>query len=85
MGVGQNSTLSSILFAFYIALIFYIFEKRTKNPLYNILVSTLSFMDDGFFIHTIEYTKSEVFYFSRMTKNFNSSPLNLGLLGDLLL
>ena len=85
VGVGQNSTLSSILFAFYIALIFYIFEKRTKNPLYNILVSTLSFMDDGFFIHTIEYTKSEVFYFSRMTKNFNSSPLNLGLLGDPLL
>ena len=29
----------------------------------------------------IEYSKLEVFYFSRSTRNFNLSPLNLSLLG----
>ena len=33
----------------------------------------------------IEHNKLEVFYFSRSTKNYNSSPLDLGLLGGPLL
>ena len=36
--VGQRSTLSSILSAFYIASIFYILEKRTKNLSISILI-----------------------------------------------
>ena len=33
----------------------------------------------------IEHSKSKVFYFSKTTKNFDSLPLDLGLLGSLLL
>jgi len=48
--VDQGSTLSPILSALYIASIFHIFEKRTQNLLFSILVFTLSFIDDGLFI-----------------------------------
>jgi len=48
VGVGQGSALSSILTAFFIALIFHIFEKRLKNI--NIPASFLSFVDDRLFI-----------------------------------
>jgi len=34
---------------------------------------------------TIEHDKSEVFHFSRATKNFNSLPLDLRPLGDVVL
>ena len=40
----------SILSIIYIALLFYIFEKRTKNLSISISVSFLSFVDNGFFI-----------------------------------
>jgi len=50
IGVGQGSTLLPILFALYIASIFHIFRKRTKNILSLIQVSTLSFVDDGLLI-----------------------------------
>ena len=46
----QRFILSSILSAFYIALIFHIFKKRTKNPLTPILVSILSFVDNRLFV-----------------------------------
>ena len=42
--------LSPILSAFYIALIFYIFEKRSKNLLPSISVSILLFIDNGLFV-----------------------------------
>jgi len=45
--MGQGSIFSSILSAFYIALIF---EKRTKNILFNISISTLSFVNSSLFI-----------------------------------
>ena len=45
--MGQDSIFSPILSAFYIAPIF---EKRTKNILSNISISTLSFVDDNLFI-----------------------------------
>jgi len=41
VGVGQESALSPILSAFYIAPIFYIFEKKFKILLSPILVSIL--------------------------------------------
>ena len=47
---------------------------------YNII----SFLFNQFSL-TIKYRKSEVFYFSRSTKNFNSFPLDLSLLGGLIL
>ena len=37
--------LSSILLALYLSLVFHIFEKRVKNPVF-----VLSFVNDGFFI-----------------------------------
>jgi len=50
IGVGQGSSLSPILSALYIAPIFYISEKRTKNLLHNIPISTLSFVKNSLFI-----------------------------------
>ena len=50
VGIGQGSTLSSILSAIYITPIFHIFEKRTKSLLLPIQISTLSFVDDGLLI-----------------------------------
>jgi len=50
VGMGQGSVLSLILLALYIASIFHIFEKRTKNLLPSIPVSILSFINDGLFI-----------------------------------
>jgi len=49
IGVGQESALSSILFALFITPIFYIFKKRIKNL--NISISFLLFVDNGLFIH----------------------------------
>jgi len=48
--IDQGSALFPILSTLYIVLIFYIFEKRTKNLLSFISVFTLSFIDDSFFI-----------------------------------
>ena len=50
IGVGQGSALSSIPPALYIASLFYILEKRTKNLLIPILVSILSFVDDSLLV-----------------------------------
>jgi len=50
VGIEQDSVFSHILSALYIALIFHIFGKRTKNILYNIPIFTLSFMDNSLFI-----------------------------------
>ena len=50
VGVGQKSALSPILSALYITSIFHILEKRTKNLSISILISFLSFIDNGLFI-----------------------------------
>ena len=50
VSMGQRFIFSSILSAFYIALIFHIFKKRTKNLLTPILVSILSFVDNRLFV-----------------------------------
>lgn len=112
VGVGQESALSPILSALYIALISHIFEKRSMNPILNLPILFYSFEDDSLLIPkknhikvkclffcrydiisfllnqfslTIKPRKSEVFYFYRSTKNFNSFPLDLSLLGGLIL
>jgi len=110
IGIGQGSTLSSILSTLYIALIFHIFKKRFKNPSKNLAVSFLSFVDNDLFISqeksfgksntilfcgyniitsffdqvrlTVQHGKLEIFYFSRLTRNFDSSLLNLIFLED---
>jgi len=62
IGIGQGSALSSIFLAFYISLIFYIFEKRSKNL--NIPASFLSFINDGFLILQEKYfEKTNTFLF----------------------
>ena len=48
VGVGQGSTLSSILSSLYLSPFFYILENRLKNL--RIPVSILSFVDDGLII-----------------------------------
>ena len=113
VGVGQRSTLSSILSSLYVTSIFHIFEKRSKNLLPSISVSILSFVDNELFISqkksyekfnmnlfysysiisswfkhfglVIEHDKSEVFHFSRLTKNNNPPLLDLQPLGGSLL
>jgi len=57
-------------------------EKSNANLFcsYSIITSLLD--QFGF---TIKHNKSEVFYFSKFSKNFNPSPLDLGLLGGPLL
>ena len=63
IGVEQGSALSAILSALYISPIFHIFEKRIKNL--HILVSFLSFVDDGLIISqekTLEKTNAFLFY-----------------------
>ena len=57
IGVGQDSALSPILLALYLSLFLYILEKQLKNL--NILVSIISFIDDGLFI-----SQSKSFYTS---------------------
>jgi len=47
IGVEQGSVLSPILSALYIAPIFYILEKRTKNLSILILISFLLFVDNS--------------------------------------
>ena len=49
VGVGQRFILSSILSTFYIAPIFHIFEKRSKNLSSSTPVSILFFVDNSFF------------------------------------
>jgi len=48
--MSQDSALFPILSALYIALIFHIFEKKTKILLFPISVFTLSFINDSFLI-----------------------------------
>ena len=48
VGVGQGSTLSSILSSLYLSLFLYILENRLKNL--KIPISILSFVDDGLVI-----------------------------------
>jgi len=48
VGVGQDSVLSPILLALYLSSFLYILENYLKNL--KILVSIMSFVDDGFFI-----------------------------------
>ena len=57
IGVGQGSALSPILSALYLSLFLYILEKCLKNV--NILVSIISFVDDGLLI-----SQSKSFYTS---------------------
>ena len=64
IGIGQESALSPILSTLYIAPIFHIFEKRSKNLFQNSFVSFLSFVDDRFFILQEKYfKKSSAFLF----------------------
>jgi len=48
VGVGQGSALSPILSALYLLLFIYILENQLKNL--KILISIISFVDDGLFI-----------------------------------
>jgi len=57
IGVSQGSVLSPILLALYFSLFLYILEKHLK--FFNILVSIISFIDDGLFI-----SQSKLFYIS---------------------
>ena len=50
MGIGQESALSPILSALYIASIFHIFEKRSKIHLSSISILIFLFMNDSLFI-----------------------------------
>jgi len=50
ISMRQRFILSFILSAFYIALIFHMFKKRTKNLLTPILVSILSFVNNRLFV-----------------------------------
>ena len=113
IGISQESALSPILSALYIASIFHIFEKRSKSLFHNSSISFLSFVDEGFFILQeksfkksntfpfcnyniisslfdqfglpVEHRKLKVFYFSRSTKNFNPSSLDLSSLEESIL
>jgi len=58
------------------------FIKSNANLFYS--YNIISFLFNQFGL-TIEHSKSKVFYFSKATKNFDSLPLDLGLLGSLLL
>jgi len=107
VGVGQGSALSPILSSLYLSPLLYIIEKRFK--ILNILISILSFVDDGLFIiqdksistsnsHlfcgynilskllnsfglTVEYSKTEIFYFNRSHGLFNPPSLDLSPIG----
>ena len=62
VGVGQGFTLSSILLALYFYLFLYILDKHLKNL--NILVSIISFVDDGLIIvqnKSIDISNSQLF------------------------
>ena len=63
VGVGQGSTLSPILSALYLSPLLNILEKCLK--ILNILISLLSFVDDGLFISqnkSIDISNSQLFY-----------------------
>ena len=51
ISIGQKSTLLPILSALYIAFIFYILEKRTKNLSIPIPFFFLLFIDNSLFIY----------------------------------
>ena len=62
IGIGQDSALFPILLALYISLIFYIFEKRSKNL--NILILFLSFVNDRFLtLQGKSFKKTKTFLF----------------------
>ena len=64
VGVEQELALSLILSTLYIALIFHIFEKRSKNLFYNFSISFLSFVNDGpFILQEKSFEKSNAFLF----------------------
>jgi len=50
VGIEQGSALSPILSALYIMLILYIFEKRSKTPLFPIKTLILSFVGSLYFL-----------------------------------
>ena len=70
--VNQSSTL-------YIAPIFYIFEKRTKNLLFLIQVSTLSFVDDELLISQEKSYEKSIVNFSCSYNIISSSFNQFGL------
>ena len=62
IGVKQGSVLPPVLSALYLSHIFHIFEKRLKNL--KILVSIISFVDDGLFVFqekSLDISKSYLF------------------------
>ena len=68
VSIGQNSAFSPILSVLYIAFIFHIFEKRTKNILFSIQVLTFSFVNGRLFISQEKsYEKSNANLFCSYT------------------
>ena len=63
VGVGQESALSPISSALYIALIFHIFEKRSRNPILNLPISFHSFEDNSLLIPKKNHIKSQMPFF----------------------
>jgi len=65
----------------------FISQEKSYEKSNTILFSSYSIISSLFkqFGLTIEYKKSEVFYFSRFFKNFNPSPLDLSSLGSSIL
>ena len=62
IGVKQGSALPPVLSALYLSHIFHIFEKRLKNL--KILISIISFVDDGLFVFqekSLDISKSYLF------------------------
>jgi len=75
VGINQESALSLILSTLYIAFIFHIFEKRSKNTLPNIPAFFLSSVDDSLFISQKKsYKKSNAYLFC--SYNIISTPFN---------
>ena len=79
MGIGQGSALSLILSTLYIASIFHIFEKRSKNILPNIPVFFLSFIDDSLFISQEKAIKNQIHIFFVVITLFPLLSINLDL------
>jgi len=76
MDIGQGFTLSSILFTIYIASIFHIFEnykKSNANLFYSYSIISSLFNQVRL---VIKYDKSEIFHFSKSTKNTWPPPLD---------
>jgi len=79
IGMGQRSALSPILSTLYVAPIFHIFEKRSKNLLTPIPVSILSFVNDRLFVSqqkSYEKSNASLFYsYSIISSLFNQFGL----------